>query len=122
MIKGTTGGTAVKVVLIEGDAGAFCLCEGVADMEIGVDCYWHTVVETLLHESLELAMLLNNNRLQRGQNVTCSDFCFFMEHEEFTRVAREAGHFIAEVLPQIAAEYNEIHGLRGKNRVGVYHG
>lgn len=119
MIKGTVGGTFVKVQLVEGDGGSFYLDNGLATMQIGVDCYWHRCVGTLLHESMEMAMMLNNNRLQRGPHVTDSDYCFFMEHEQFTRVADEAGYFIAEVIPQITADYNEIHGLRGKKRVGV---
>ena len=119
MIKSAIGGTHVRLTLVEGSGGSIEIDAGIADMEIGVDDHWEGVMSTLLHESFELAMMMNNHRLQRESNPRLSDFCFYMEHNEFNRVCEEAGYFIAKVLPQLTADYNEIHGLRGKKKVGV---
>ncbi len=119
MIKGCIAATWLEVSLTEGDGGSVHWENDMYRMRLGVDCSWGSVFSLLLHESMEIAMLLNNHRLQRGNSVASSDYCFFMEHEQYTRVCEEAGFFVVDVLPQITAEYNEIHGLRGKKRVGV---
>ncbi len=119
MIKGNIGVVAIELTLMEGDGGMFQFREGLVHIEIGVDNSWEDVVTIFLHEMFEGTIHMNNCGFQRESRTRDDEYSFHFEHIEWTRICDEVGPCIARMLPLIAADYNEIHGLRGKKKVGV---
>lgn len=80
--------------------------DGPARMTIGIGCdSWGDVVERLVHEAMEMAMIRSEcafNPLQDDDEYSVANRLFVMDHSQFDMAARKVGYFIAAVLPDLS--------------------
>jgi hypothetical protein len=75
---------------------------------VGCDWDWHNVAGILVHEVLEFVLTMEQRRYRLadswGQNH--ADYIFHFDHQHFTRASDMLGHFLVDVLPELAHAYN----------------
>lgn len=106
----------VKLVLTDDDGGAFYLIPsdgGVPIMNVGADFEsWHKVVEVLLHETAEFAMMRQGARFSPSPDHAADHggYFFVMDHQKFSQVMAMVAEFAAAALPDLAEAWNKRKG------------
>lgn len=103
----------VQLVLREGQGGEFYTKPEkghIPRIKIGADySRWHGVVQTLLHEAMELAMLRQDCRYEPDHRIaqdTCA-YVFMADHAKFSECCAVAGVLLADSLPTVAREWKK---------------
>lgn len=107
------GPESVQLVLREGTGGEFWSAPekgACARIKVGADCsQWSRVVEVLLHEAMELAMMRIGARFEPAPDYAAGhdSYLFMMDHPKFTEAAARAGGMMADSLPDLAKAWNK---------------
>lgn len=77
---------------------------------------WGSVVGILLHEAMEMSMMLHGCKSRRVPMVNhdSSDCTFTMNHPDYARVCAEVGYFMGDCLPDLATVFNKHCKKKGK--------
>lgn len=79
-------------------------------MEVGIgQKHWHQVLEVLLHETIECAMVQIGVCWKPSPDFaqTSSGYLFVMDHEQFANVAARCSTFVASAAPALKAIYDK---------------
>lgn len=105
-------GTPVELVIDKNHTGgSFDLTGCHPDIHIGIDqrSTWGEIVDTLLHESMEMAFIDMNLGYKKLRSVNTTDHRFFlMSHQEFQDAASRAGSWVADVISPLRVEFEKI--------------
>ena len=100
-----------ELFLRDGTGGDVELCPGngrPTKITLGGDYEnWREIVDSLIHEVMELVMIREGLRFSPDPNH-CSDmsnFIFCMNHVQYTNTCARVGMFIAECLPDLATAW-----------------
>lgn len=71
---------------------------------------WSCVLEVLMHESFEAAMMDMHCRYlpSADQSIASDTFLFVMTHSQFGQVTAQASDFIAAAFPDLAKYYSKL--------------
>ena len=101
-----------QLVLREGDGGEFYLCPDVGrvpQIAIGADQeLWQDVVDVLVHEVVEFAMLREGCRYSPAPDHAKDhgSYLFVMTHSQFSSVAAKSGGYLTAALPDLAKAWD----------------
>jgi hypothetical protein len=80
----------------------------VPKITVGIgDREWWMVVETLLHEAAELALVMDGLRWQTADGLSRdhASYLFVLDHCQFCRMCARTADFITAALPELAKAY-----------------
>lgn len=112
----------VNLLVNSNDRGGSFACHptpvSLPAITIGLDYdHWHEVVIVLLHEVVELAMLMAGRRFEPSTGAMGGDrYIFQMTHAEFTDVSLMAGCYIAAVWTPLFEEWTRVKQKRTESK------
>lgn len=104
--------TPVELVIDKNcTGGGFDLTGSHPNVHVGINqgSTWGEVVDTLLHEAMEMAFIDMNLGYKKLRSVNTTDHRFFlMSHQEFQDAVSRAGHWVADVISPLRVEFEKI--------------
>ncbi len=82
---------------------------GCGRMNIGMGYErWHDVLENLLHESFEMALIQVGGRFAKEPDFSQSTggFLFSLDHEQFQEVVARCAEFLSKAIPDLQRAFN----------------
>jgi hypothetical protein len=83
---------------------------GMAEISVGIDDDWMTVLASLIHEAIEFACVDKDKRFRPDQDYSSATdaYWFIFNHRDFSEIIARATTFLTGAIPDLVHKYKKV--------------